>query len=330
MKKVKHKTKQGSIGSEMRRRVDTHTKDMSKRTQAGYHRACRNFDTWRKENNLSNGDIRRNPRAAVQQWRDALQATGYTVGTIHTYVAGVCCGLGIDMTGIAKCATSADKRKSLGLCNRSKQARKRAENARIVRFQELVGGRRRALQHLTGADLVRDESGELCVRFLRDKGGKDQLQRIAPENLDEVKTYFDAAAPDKLLFPEKIDKNLDLHGIRAEHASAEYDRYAQICSTEEGRAKMREQLWKRYTDPVIGCKAYLQAKKAGNKEAMRSLRMQFAAEMKDGKYHLQQSNRRIAQERGLPVSYDRLALCCVSVFALSHWRNEVTVKHYMI
>lgn len=330
MEKVRRKTKQGAIGSEMRRRVDAYTKDMSKRTQAGYNRACRNFDAWRKENNLTNGDVRRDPRAAVEQWRDALQAADYSVGTIHTYVAGVCCGLGIDMTGIAKSATSADKRKSLGLCERSQKARTRSENAKIVHFQEMVGGRRQALQRLTGADLIRDESGHLCVRFLGDKGGKDQLQRIDPANLEEVKAYFDAVGPEELLFPDQIDKNLDLHGIRSEHARSEYDRYAKICSTEEGRAKMREHLWRRYTDPEIGCKAYLQAKKAGNKEVMRSLRIQFASEMKDGTYYLQQSNRRIAQERGLPVGYDRLALCCVSVFALSHWRNEVTVKHYMI
>ena len=57
---------------------------------------------------------------------------------------------------------------------------------------------------------------------------------------------------------------------------------------------------------------------------------EFAAEMKDGIYWLQGANRQAAILNDRPVSYDRLALCCVSVFALSHWRNEVTVKHYMI
>ena len=86
----------------------------------------------------------------------------------------------------------------------------RPENVDIVAFQRMVGGRRSALQQLTGSDFVKDESGQWCVRFTRDKGGKSQLQR------------------------------------------------------------------------------------------------------------------------GRPTGYDRLALCCVSVFSLSHWRNEVTVKHYML
>lgn len=320
----------GSLGSEMRIRIKEHTKNKSKHTQRNYRNACSSFDIWRKEAGLLNSDVRKDPRAAIEQWRDSLQERGYSAGTIHTYIAGACCGMGIDMAGIAKQGTAADKRKSLGLSKRSQQARSRESNAEIVRFQELVGGRRAALQRLTGADLVKDESGEFCVRFIRDKGGKDQLQRIAPEDLQEVKAYFDAAAPGELLFPDEIDRDLDLHGIRAERAKREYARYAEICRTEDGRKELRSQLWRRYTDPRHGCKAYLMARQRGDTEAMRALRIRFSAEMADGKYYLQKANRKVALERGLPVGYDRLALCCVSVFALSHWRNEVTVKHYML
>ncbi len=42
----------------------------------------------------------------------------------------------------------------------------------------------------------------------------------------------------------------------------------------------------------------------------------FAAEMADGVYYLQRDNRKVALQRGRPN--DRLALCCVNVFALSH------------
>ena len=314
----------------MRMRVNDHTKEKSNYTRRNYLKACSSFDAWRKEAGISNKTVRQDPRAAVEKWRDSLQERGYSVATIHTYVAGVCCGLGIEMTKIAKQGTAADKRKSLGLSERSRKARARASNASIVRFQEAVGGRREALQRLTGADFVQDESGAWCVRFIDDKGGKDQLQRIDPADLQLVKSYFDAVKPDELLFPKSFDRDLDLHGIRGEQARREYERYVEICSTPEGREKMRAELWRRFTDPEIGNKSYLLAKERGDKEAMRALRIQFAQEMADGTYHLQQANRQVAIERGLPTAYNRLALCCVSVFTLSHWRNEVTVKNYML
>lgn len=328
--KSPHPHNPGSLGGEMRMRVKTHTKEMSNHTKSSYMRSCALFDQWRKEAGLSNSAVRKDPRAALEQWRDYLKKAGYRVSSIHTRIAGVCCGLGIDMSGIAKQGTAADKKKSLGLSERARKARERPKNAKVVRFQELVGGRRGGLLKLRGKDFVPDESGEWCVRFVNDKGGKTQFQRIAPEDQAEVRAYFDAVGPDELLFPEGIDTHIDLHGIRAERARKEYARYAKICSTPEGRELMRKQLWARYTDPEIGCKAYLLAKSRGEKGKMHALQAKFAAEMADGIYYLQRDNRKVAKERSLPVGYDRLALLATSVFSLSHWRSEVTCKYYML
>lgn len=320
----------GAIGGIMRSRVKAHTHTMSSKTRRNYLRACAAFDTWRKNESYSNKAVAKNPLFYVQEWRDYLLQTGYSTGTVHTYIAGVCCGLGMPMSGIIRAGTSADKRKSLGACARAQRALLRPQNADIVAFQAMVGGRRAALQRLTGADFVLDESGQWCVRFVHDKGGKSQLQRIAPEDVDKISTYFDSVALDELVFPRQIDRNLDLHGLRAKHARREYARYVKICSTPEGRAEMRKQLWARYKDPTYGCKAWLSAQQRGDQAGMRRAERAFATEMADGTYYLQRANRKVALERGRPVGYDRLALCCVSVFALSHWRNEVTVKHYML
>lgn len=320
----------GSIGGMMRSRVLEHTKSLSSKTRRNYTRACAAFDAWRKGEQISNKAVSKDPIGAIRQWRDALKQDSYSTATIHTYIAGVCCGLGVSMAGITRSGTSLDKRKSLGHTERAERALNRPQNAKIVAFQKMVGGRRAALQRLRGSDFVQDESGEWCVRFLRDKGGKDQLQRIAPDDVPKVREFFAAVLPDRLLFPERIDRNLDLHGLRAEHARAEYRRYAQICSTPEGRDRMRAQLWARFRNEQYGNKAWLSAKAKGDAAGMRRAERAFAAEMADGRYHLQRANRQMAKERGKPTSYDRLALCCVSVFALSHWRNEVTVKHYII
>lgn len=319
----------GSLGGEMRMRVKSHCQNMSNHTKSNYMHACRSFDGWRKTTGLSNRYVRENPRASVVQWAEHLRQAGIAQSTIHTMVAGVCCGLGIPSNGIAKHGTALDKTKSIGHSARAQSAREKKSNHDIVRFQEMVGGRRAALGRLTGSDFVCDESGQPCVRFVRDKGGKTQLQRILPENVDTVKAYFDRCRQDERLFPN-IDHDLDLHGIRAEHARRDYEYYAEIARTPEGREQLRHQLWSRYTDPEIGCRAYITAQANGNKARMRKLEYRFRHQMADGTYYLRGANRQAAIERGRPTRYDRLATMAVSVFALSHWRNDVTVKHYLI
>lgn len=65
------------------------------------------------------------------------------MSTIHTMVAGVCCGLGIPSNGIARHGTAMDKTKSLGRSERAQAAREKASNREIVRFQTMVGGAER-------------------------------------------------------------------------------------------------------------------------------------------------------------------------------------------
>ena len=291
--------------------------------------ACRAFDSWRKDTGLSNKYVRDHPRDAVIQWAEHLRQTGIAQSTIHTMVAGTCCGLGIPSNGIAKHGTVMQKTKSLGRSERAQTAREKEHNVDIVRFQSMVGGRRAALERLTGCDFVYDESGLPCVRFVRDKGGKTHYQRILPEDVDAVKAYFDRCKPDERLFPS-IDHDLDLHGIRAEHARRDYEYYAEIARTPEGREQLRHQLWARYTDSEIGCKAYITAQANGGNARMQKLEYRFRHQMSDGSYYLRGANRQAAIERGRPTRYDRLATMAVSVFALSHWRNDVTVKHYLI
>ena len=321
--------KLGSLGGEMRMRINEHCKSKSNKARRNYLKACASFDKWRKSVGLSNSVVRKNRSAAVEKWRDALIADGYAVSTVHTYIAGIACGLGIDMTGLAHSGTSEDKRKSLGRSERSRAALEKEINADVVRFQRMVGGRRSALMRLRGSDLVTDESNQLVVRFIKDKGAKTQLQRILPEHQDAVRAYFERVAPDQLLFPA-ISKDLDLHYLRAECAKNAYRYYEQICSTPEGRAEMRRQLWARYTDPEVGCKAYRLAVAAGDQKRIQRQLHLFSQELANGQYHLRGANRRVAIERGRPTAYDRLALACVSVFHLSHFRNEVTCKHYTL
>ena len=319
----------GSLGGEMRMRVKEHCRNLSNHTKSNYMHAIKSFDSWRKDAGLSNKYVRENSRESVVRWAVHLKTSGISQSTIHTMVAGCCCGLVVPSNGIVKHGTAMDKTKSLGRSERTQAAREKKSNKDIVRFQSMVGGRRTALGRLTGNCFVYDESGCPCVLFERDKGGKPHKQRIRLEDVEAVKAYFDAVGPDELLFP-KLDKDLDLHGIRAENARCNYQYYAQIASMPEGREQLRQQLWDRYTDPEIGCKAWLLAKEKGDRSKMRKLEYRFRQQMADGTYYLRGANRQAAIERGRPVAYDRLALLAVSVFSLSHWRLDVVSKFYII
>jgi hypothetical protein len=66
------------------------------------------------------------------------------------------------------------------------------------------------------------------------------------------------------------------------------------------------------------------------RESDASARRRFIADMDDRPYQLRGENKTKAQALGLPVEYNRLALMCVSVFHLSHWRLDVTVTNYLV
>ena len=208
----------------MRMRVKEHCRDKSNHTRANYMHACKSFDVWRKNAGLSNKYVRDNPRESVVQWVAYLEQSGMAQSTQHTMVAGCCCGLGIPSNGIVKHGTAMDKTKSLGRSERAQAARKKASNADLVRFQEMVGGRRNGLARLTGKDFGYDRFGNAFVIFRRDKGGKDHHQLLIDSDVAAVKAYFDQVGPDELLFP-KLDHDLDLHGIRAERARRAYRHY---------------------------------------------------------------------------------------------------------
>lgn len=319
----------GSLGGEMRMRVNAHCRNLSNHTKSNYMHACKTFDTWRKEAGLSNRYVRENPRDSVVQWAAHLKEIGMAQSTVHLMVSGCCCGLGIASNKICKHGTAVTKTKSLGRSKRCQAAREKESNQDIIRFQEMVGGRRSALGRLTGKDFGIDRFGNAFVVFRKDKGGKDQHQLLIDSDVAAVKTFFDRVGPDELLF-SSLDRDLDLHGIRAERARRAFQHYALIASTAQGREQLRQQLWARYTDPEIGCKAWLLAKEQGDTSRMRKLEYRYRKQMSDGDIYLRGANRKAALERGRPIKYNRLATLAVSVFSLSHWRVSVALSNYLI
>ena len=217
----------------------------------------------------------------LQDYVDWLIAHDKRPNTIHTYLAGVCRWFEIPLDSI------------------NKPKRVVANNTR----------RRDEYKHLRKNDFVYDESGYPCVRVKQGKGGKYQEQRIAPEDVDFVRSYFDGSA-DRVFSTAEMSNKLDLHHLRALRAQRAYHHYLSRLETEpDYRAQLTEEVRRRW---VRLCSKRWDPKRV------------------EGNYSIRGNNRQLALAHGLPIKYDRLAVMAVSVFHLSHWRCDVTVANYLL
>ena len=258
----------------------------------------------------------------IQDYSDYLRASGKSASTIHTYLAGVCRVMDVPLETIQKpLRVTAENTRSRGtkaVDSRSDSGRE--ASPRLYDFASIVGIRRAEYLHFTPEDLVEDDFGNPCILVRKGKGGKRQLQRILPEELEAVKAVFDNPADANHLFSKaEMNNKIDLHHLRALRAQQMYRYYLNRIRTENG---YREQLiseirhtWEKDDE----------ARKENGYRAKRWSDMKVT-----GQYILRGNNRKLAKKHGLPLQYDRLSLLAVSIFHLSHWRHDVTVANYLL
>ena len=255
----------------------------------------------------------------IQEYSDYLQREGYTASTIHTYLASICSVFAVNLGEISKPIRHVAEYMR-GRNNALRDVQNDLENPRwayIVEFQRRVGLRRDELMHLVGGDLRRDESGYLCVLVKRGKGGKMQYQRILPEDEDFIRAYFENVAPTEKIFDAKYFKNdLNFHSLRAESARKHYNYLLKKMNEEPAyRQHLEQEIFARWNT--------MNTTKSGKIKPFLYTELQ-------GTYTLRGKNRKLAQTKGFPIHYDKVALLATSIFKLSHWRNDVSVASYML
>lgn len=248
----------------------------------------------------------------LQDYATALKQKGKSASTIHTYMAAVCRVWGVNLAEIKKprrFVSENTRSRGVKAVDKRRDAKPEA-SPRLYEFAKRVGLRRREYQRLCGDSLALDESGNLCIR-VRGKGGKLQYQRLLPDDEAFVRAYFDDKDSDECIFlREELNNKIDLHHLRALQAQRAYAYYLERIEDANFRKKLIAELQARW-------------EVANNKKA-------WKPQLIEGRYYLRGKNREFAQVYGLPVSYDRLALKAVSVFHLSHWRDDVTVQNYLL
>ncbi|MDI9243580.1 hypothetical protein [Fusibacillus kribbianus] len=293
-------------------------------TTKTYKRSIKAFGIWAREQGYKNVQAIRDAGsvAVLQQYEQFLELQTSSPASIHTRLAPICKGLGVSMADIDKPKRGAESLSRSRDRENNKQGKKEAisaKYARLVAFQSAVGIRRAELARLKGGDLVTDQEGCLCIRVIRGKGGKNQLQRILPQHQGTVIRIMTAIRSDQQVFSaEEMANCIDLHSMRAELARDAYVYYANRLQTEPGyRDQLRGELQRRWQS--------CQNQRRSGAAWQRFRRELYSQEP----YKLRGANRQAAANRGRPVEYDRLAMMAVSVFHLSHWRLDVTAVNYL-
>ena len=295
--------------------TDTHT-------ITAYKKDCKNFALYCRQNGIrtpSQLTVRKNE--ILQKYEDSLENAGYRPATIHRYMSAPCKALAVNMRQIDKPKRTAD------MITRGRDTETNAQGKRevtqerfkrLISFQGIVGIRRSELAKLRGRDLRIDESGYLCVHVNSGKGGKEQLQRILPSDINTVEKVFSGIKSDQKIFsPREMNNKINLHGLRAQQAQRAYSYYAERLEKEpDYKYTCRKELALRY-------KTMHTADRVTNQRFLRDI-------MNEAQYVLRGKNRAKAITQGKPVVYNRLAMMMVSVFHLSHWRLEVTSVNYLI
>ena len=319
-RKQKYKNLKYQIKEVELARVEKANVPMLTQTEKQYRNHAIKFANWCKEQYGCH--MLEECSAHIQDYADFLVAQGKSPSTIHTYLAGICRICGVPLADIQKpIRVVAENTRSRGI--KAVDIRKdagREVSQRLYDFASIVGIRRNEYLHLRPDDLVWDDFGNPCVLVRKGKGGKRQLQRILPEELDAVKAVFGNPADENHLFSKaEMNNKIDLHHLRAMRAQKMYRYYLDRIKHEPG---YREQLiaeirhvWEQ--DDLARMDNGYRAKRWNDMKIT-------------GNYILRGNNRKLAQKHGLPLQYDRLALLAVSIFHLSHWRHDVTVANYLL
>lgn len=287
-----------------------------------YKRDCKRFATYCRTNGIKTPEqLESRATYILQKYEQSLELSGYSPQTIHRYLSSPCKALNISMAEISKPKRSADliiRGRNVEANPQGQHESKQERFQRLLTVQRLTGCRRSELARLRGRDLRNDESGYLCIFIHNGKGGKDQFQRILPDDIEQLKSIFKDIKPDEKVFSHaEMNNKINLHGIRAEQAQRAYLYYTKRLLNEPNYKYIcRKELALRY-------KAMHEANYATNKRFLHDI-------TNDTPYILRGANRSKAIAQGKPTTYNRLAMMMVSVFHLSHWRLDVTSVNYLI
>lgn len=323
-----------------------------------YYKHIGKFCDWAREMGIERiNQIERNgftKQSLIQKYADTLKNAHKSDGsslkatTIHTYLAPVCSGLGVN-EGLIDMPRrmSADIAKNTKLEMNAQGAREMESpsRARLVELCRITGVRPTALIERASVNcIVKDEAlGQFFFR-IKDKGGKISNQLITPEEAMRARAILSTNKDGEALkdgekpFDKAERGKMALSALRIERAQrieAYFERQFNAwkhlprssASERAYRESEKEKAQKSRQEWIENlCKTYEKFHPSASSWSVENFRLKIEA---TSRYGLRGGNRERAKELGRPLSYDRVALSIASVFALSHWSDESTIRNYL-
>lgn len=289
-------------------------------TRSNYRRTCYNFVRWCRKTH--NSHTYEECRDLIQAYSDYLQNTLLSASTIHSYIAGPCCGFGVSMDLINKprrVSAHYTRSRLEPSCPQPNRDPYNEKVRRITEFQIRVGIRKSCLFALKNKNFKQDESGYWCVEVERGKGGKYQLNRLLDSDVEFIRNYFDPSKPEKYIFtPEEIQNYalIDNHRLRAQSAkNYYYEQLRRVKENPEYAKQLEEEIRKRWN-------LYNLDKKTGKPKILKDSLIK-------GDYVCRGELRKKLQNTGTgDYRFNKLCLLATSIFKLSHFRNNIVCSSY--
>lgn len=282
-------------------------------SRRNYRYVVKRFISWCRENH--NCKSFHECKNYIQEYIDSFN-NKLTPSTIHTYASALCFVWEVPLRDISKPKRIAAEfiRNRNELENpRSSQCLNNPQFREIVEFQRRTGIRKSELKRLLASDFYEDKFGfHIVVR--RGKGGKRQLQRILPEDVEYIKKVFAGKEPDEPLFTAEHFRNeLPYHKLRAQHAKRCYEWLQE---------KLRE-------DPGFAKKIEEEIREGWKNNKTKDGRVRpFPEHQIHGVYVIRGNNRKLRKNGDF--CFDKLCCAWVSMYALSHYRLNVTIQNYLL
>lgn len=208
-------------------------------TYRTYMRHCNYFVRWCAQNAPEGQKLRtlEDCRPYAADWLRSRIDAGYSAYTIKLQAAALCKLYGCAAADLRLPSTPtrhrADITRSRGTAVRDADF-STERNQEIISFCRCTGLRRRELATIRGTDLVWGADGKAYIHVTHGKGGRER-DAIVLDNDPAVIARMQAAGDD-LVWP-RIPSHMDVHGYRADYATALYNRVARditaIPSTEQ-------------------------------------------------------------------------------------------------